>query len=233
MLRLDKYLANHAGLSRSEARSAIKTGIVTVNGAIVLAVGQKINESDDVFVLNQEVEVSGETYIVLHKPSEVICATEDEDHDTVLDIIPDFDDLDLHIAGRLDKDTTGVVLLSSDGKWTHKVTSPNYNCVKVYELETADPIDSGLVSKFKEGILLKDSPKPTAPAELEILAENKARLALTEGRYHQVKRMFGACGNKVTHLHRVSVGIITVEGLGEGEYRELTEEEVSSFASKS
>ena len=233
MLRLDKYLANHAGLSRSEARSAIKTGIVTVNGDIILSIGQKIQESDAIFVLNQEVVISGETYIALHKPSDVICSNEDEEHDTVIDIVPDFDDIDLHIAGRLDKDTTGVVLLSSDGKWVHKVTSPNYNCQKVYELETADPIEEELVEKFKEGIVLKDSPKPTAPAVLEILEEKKARLTLTEGRYHQVKRMFGACGNKVISLHRFSVGQVTVDGLEEGEYRELTKDEIESFASKS
>ena len=232
MLRLDKYLANHAGMSRSEARAAVKTGIVTVNGETIRSIGQKVKETDTIFVLNQQVELSGETYLVLHKPAGVICATEDEEHDTVLDMIPDFDDLGLHIAGRLDKDTTGLVLLSSDGQWTHRVTSPNYKSQKVYELETADPIEPSLVESFREGILLRDSPRPTAPAELQLTGQNTARLTLTEGRYHQVKRMFGACGNKVVRLHRVSVGAIDLSGLEQGEFRELTDEEVASFAAK-
>lgn len=233
MHRLDKYLANNAAMSRSEARQAVKDGVVTVNGETVKSIGQKVSDSDTIFVLNRQVEVQGETYVILHKPEGVVCATEDEEHDTVIDCIPDFDDLGLHIAGRLDKDTTGVVLLSSDGQWTHKVTSPNYASQKVYELEVADPLSEDLVDKFKEGILLKDSAKPTLPAELVILSETKATLTLTEGRYHQVKRMFGACGNKVTRLHRSAVGKINLEDLDEGEYRELTLAEVESFLEKS
>lgn len=233
MLRLDKYLSNHAGVSRSEARAYIKNGIVTVNGDIIRSIGQKVALEDDIFMLNQQVSISGETYILLYKPAGVICTTDEEEKcDTVMDMVPDYDDMGLLMAGRLDKDTTGVVLLSTDGKWTHKVTSPNYLCEKVYELETADPIDEDLVSHFERGVLLKDNPKPTDPAKLVILDTHKARLTLTEGRYHQIKRMFGACGNKVTSLHRSAVGIVNLVGLEEGGCRKLTKEEIDSFASK-
>lgn len=230
MMRLDKYLSHHAGLTRSEARAAVKSAIVTVNGEEIKNPGFKVSLDDEISVLGQDVELTGETYIMLHKPVGFICATEDEEQDTVMDLIPDFDDLGLHIAGRLDKDTTGLVLLSSDGQWTHRVTSPKRECGKVYELETADPIDATLVEKFKLGILLKDSAKPTAPAILEILEPCKARLTLTEGRYHQVKRMFGACGNKVIRLHRSAVGKLHLGDLPAGECRELTEEEVAYFS---
>ncbi len=232
MLRIDKYLANNAGLSRSEARAAIKDGIVTVNGEVVLGIGDKIKETDDVFILTQEVVVTGETYLAFHKPAGVVCATEDADHDTVLDLIPDFDDEALKIAGRLDQDTTGLVLLSTDGQWIHRVTSPNYKQVKVYEVETADLIPEDLVKKFEEGFLLKDSDKLTLPATLRIEGEKHASLELREGRYHQVKRMFGACGNKVLKLHRRSVGAIDLNDLEEGDYRELSQKEVESFLKK-
>lgn len=233
MLRLDKYLANHGGLTRAEARIAIQSGIVTVNGDMVKAIGQKVQESDSIFVLSQEVLLGGETYLVFHKPAGIICSNKDAEHSTVIDLIPDYDDLDLSIAGRLDKDTTGIVLLSTDGKWTHRVTSPNYKSKKTYLIETADPIAPELVGRFREGIFLKDSPKLTAPAELEILSEKVAKLVLTEGRYHQVKRMFGACGNKVVKLHRSRVGIVDLDGLEEGQCRVLTDEEIASFDGKS
>lgn len=232
MLRLDKYLANNARLSRSEARAAIRDGIVTVNGVAVTAIGDKVKESDSIFILNQEVKIAGGIYLAFHKPAGVICATEDAEHDTVLDLIPDYDDEDLKIAGRLDLDTTGIVLLSTDGQWIHRVTSPNYKQVKVYEVKTDDPIDQELVGKFAQGILLKDSDKLTLPAKLIIDGEKSASLELREGRYHQVKRMFGASGNKVTQLHRRSVGLVHLDVLQEGEYRELSAEEIESFGKK-
>jgi len=228
-MRLDKYLSHFAALTRSEARAAVKSSEITVNGDVVKNFGLQLKPDDEVAVLGQIVEQYGDLYLMLYKPMEVICATEDEDHDTVLDLIPDYDHRDLHIAGRLDKDTTGLVLLTTDGKWSHRVTSPKHACEKVYRVETADPIDESLPGKFQNGILLKDSDEPTLPSLLEIQSEYEATVTLTEGRYHQVKRMFGACGNKVEMLHRSAVGSLTLEGLEEGQCRELTEEEVQSF----
>lgn len=233
MMRLDKYLCHHAGLTRTEARAAIKTSIVTVNGEIVRSHGFKINLQDEIAILGKKIEEQGEIYLILHKPAGYICATEDEEQATVMELLPGYEEEGLHLAGRLDKDTTGLVLLSTDGKWTHKVTSPKKKFPKTYELETADPLHPDLVKQFEEGILLKDSPKPTAPAKLILLSEKTASLTLTEGRYHQVKRMFGACRNKVVNLHRSSVGELTLEGLEEGESRLLTEKEVQFFEQSS
>ncbi len=208
---------------------AIKSGRVLVNGEVVKDQGRKVSDTDEICVNGEVISQSGEAYILYHKPAGVICATEDEEQETVIDHLDGITHKTLHLAGRLDKDTTGVVLITSDGQWSHRVTSPRHECSKVYVVQTADPLSQGLIETFKEGILLKDNPKPTRPAELEILAEKEAKLTLTEGRYHQVKRMFGACGNKVVGLKRLSVGCVEIGDLEEGDYRELTEEEIASF----
>lgn len=232
MMRLDKYLSNHGGLSRTEARIAIRSSIVTINGEIIKSASQKVSPDDAIFVLNKEITLTTDTYLAFHKPEGVICSNEDEEHETVIDLLADYDNLDLKIAGRLDKDTTGLVLLSTDGKWVHRVTSPNYKSSKKYLIHTADAIDPALVDLFKNGIMLKDSPKLTHPATLTILSEKSATLELTEGRYHQVKRMFGASGNKVLELHRSHVGGIDLSGIEKGKCRQLTETEVSLFDNK-
>jgi len=228
-MRLDKYLATHSEATRALAKMAIKSGRVLVNGAVEKNQGRKISPVDEVMVNGQVLEVSGEVYLVMHKSAGIICATQDEEQDTVLDFLDGYTHKKLHVAGRLDKDTTGLVLITSDGKWSHRVTSPNYVCEKTYFVETVLPIQEAYVDEFAQGVVLKDEAKPTLPAALEILSTHSARLSLTEGRYHQVKRMFGAMGNRVTKLHREVVGCVGLEGLKEGEFRDLTEEEVRFF----
>lgn len=208
---------------------AIKTGRVEINGTVVKDQGKKVKPDDVVSINGRELKESGEVYLVMNKQAGIICATQDEEQDTVLDFLDGFTHKELHIAGRLDKDTTGLVLITSDGKWSHRVTSPNYVCEKAYLLETVIPIQASYVEEFSNGILLRDESKPTKPAKLEVLTENSARLTLTEGKYHQVKRMFGAMGNRVTKLHRESVGGVILADLAEGEFRELTQAEIDSF----
>ena len=229
LMRLDKYLATHSDATRTLAKMAIKSGRVEVNGEIVKDQGRKLKSDDVVLVNGRELVESGEVYLVLNKQAGIICATQDEEQDTVLDFLDGYTHKDLHIAGRLDKDTTGLVLITSDGQWSHRVTSPNYECQKVYVLETILPIQESYIEEFANGVLLRDEVKPTKPAQLEILGEKSAKLTLTEGKYHQVKRMFGAMGNRVVRLHRESVGGVTLGELGEGEFRELKDEEVASF----
>ncbi len=228
-MRLDRYLATHSDATRTLAKMAIKTGRVAVNGSVVKDQGKKVKPDDVVSINGRELKESGEVYLVMNKQAGVICATQDEEQDTVLDFLDGYTHKELHIAGRLDKDTTGLVLITSDGKWSHRVTSPNYVCEKVYLLESVIPIQGSYIEEFSNGILLRDESKLTKPAKLEILTENTARLTLTEGKYHQVKRMFGAMGNRVTKLHRESVGEVTLADLQEGEFRELTQAEIDSF----
>lgn len=228
-MRLDKYLATHSDATRTLAKMAIKTGRVEVNGEVIKDQGKKVKIGDVVTINGRELEESGEVYIVMNKKAGIICATQDEEQDTVLDFLDGYTHKSLHIAGRLDKDTTGLVLITSDGKWSHRVTSPNYVCDKVYLLETLLPIENSCIDEFANGILLRDEVKPTKPAKLEILSLHSARLTLTEGRYHQVKRMFGAMGNRVTKLHRESVGVVNLGDTAAGEFRDLTEDEVAGF----
>jgi len=228
-MRLDKYLATHSDASRTLAKMAIKTGRVEINGTVIKDQGKKVKPDDVVSINGRELKESGEVYLVMNKKAGIICATQDEEQDTVLDFLDGYTHKELHIAGRLDKDTTGLVLITSDGKWSHRVTSPNYVCEKAYLLETILPIEESYIEDFSNGILLRDETKPTRPAKLEILTPNSARLTLTEGKYHQVKRMFGAMGNRVTKLHRESVGGVKLDELQEGAFRALTESEIASF----
>lgn len=229
LMRLDKYIATHSDATRSLAKMAIKSGRVTLNGSMTKDQGAKVKPTDEVTVNGSVLEESGEVYLVMNKAPDIICATQDEEQDTVLDFIDGYTHKQLHIAGRLDKDTTGLVLITSDGQWSHRVTSPNYKCEKTYLVESVIPIQPSYVEEFAKGVNLRDESKPTKPAKLEILGEKSARLTLTEGKYHQVKRMFGAMGNRVTKLHREQVGGVTIDGLEEGEFRELSPEEVAMF----
>ena len=138
----------------------------------------------------------------------------------------------MHIAGRLDIDTTGLVLITTDGQWSHKITSPKKDCGKCYLVTLTDELDASLVETFAQGVELRNEDGLTKPAVLEIIDSHHARLTITEGKYHQVKRMFAAVGNKVVGLHRESVGkIVLDDDLAPGEWRYLTDEEVASVKS--
>jgi len=222
MDRLDKFIATHSEASR-------KGGRVTVNGEVVFDQGKKVSNKDSISVNGLDILDRGEVYIALYKPEDVVCSHLDDVNETVIEMIDGFTHKEMHIAGRLDKDTTGLVLMTSDGGWAHRVTSPKRKCGKVYLLEAADPIDEEYVKVFERGLLLRNEEKPTLPAKLELLGEFEARLTLTEGKYHQIKRMFGAMGNKVVKLHRESVGGIGLRDLEPGEFYELDEDEIGLF----
>lgn len=231
-MRLDKYLSTHSAASRKSARVAIKQGQVCVNGVVVKDHGTHVAEEDEVSVSGNVLEVRGEVYLALHKPCGVVSATQDEEFETVVDLVDGISHKDLHLAGRLDRDTTGLVLLTSDGVWSHRVTSPNFFCEKVYVAELADPLGEDAQRQLQEGVMLRGEVKPTLRAKLDMLEERQVRLTITEGRYHQVKRMFAAVGNKVESLHREQIGAVALGDLGEGECRELTADEVKSFFKK-
>lgn len=229
-MRLDKFIATHSDATRTLAKNAIKSGQVRVNGEVVKDQGRKVSDDDEILVHGQQISASGEVYLALYKPSGVLSSSgEEEEDETVMDLVDGFTHRPLHVAGRLDKDTTGLVLLTSDGAWSHRVTSPKFASEKVYHVTLLDPVDDEVVEIFNEGLMLRGEEKPTLPAKLEILGEREAKLTLTEGRYHQVKRMFGAVGNKVDTLERLSMGAVTLGDLEPGEFRELSDEEIQSF----
>ncbi|MAZ86333.1 MAG: 16S rRNA pseudouridine(516) synthase RsuA [Cellvibrionaceae bacterium] len=228
-MRLDKYISQISDLSRKEVKRILKTGLVTVNEEVCKDPSRHISDADTVCAEGERLEPPCARYFMLHKPAGYVCVTKDKDHPTVLELL-DEPNLDkLQIAGRLDIDTTGLVLITDDGKWNHAVTSPKRDCKKTYLVTTLRDIEPETINKFSAGVMLDGEFKPTLPAELEILFANEAKLTISEGKYHQVKRMFAAVGNKVEELHRNQVGeIVLDEDLELGDYRELSADEVSS-----
>lgn len=229
-MRLDKYLAHATGLTRSRAHGMIRSGQVTVNGEVVKVIGHKLKADDEVSWREQAVEPIGKRYIMLNKPIGVVCATTDAQHRTVIDLIGLDNKRGLHVAGRLDIDTSGLVLITNDGDWSHRITSPKYRCGKTYRATLATPVTAELVQRFAEGLVLRNEQRKTLPAQLEIITPTEVRITLTEGKYHQVKRMFAAVGNRVVTLHRERVGGVVLDHeLSPGQWRELTDDEFEAL----
>ena len=230
-MRLDKFIAENTGLTRSQAAKELKAGLITVNGEIVKAGAIKISQQDEIYYDGERLEwVETGQYFMLNKPQGCVCSHDDGDYPTIFQFFDYPLSSRLHTAGRLDVDTTGLVLLTDDGKWSHRITSPKHHCEKTYLVTLADPIEDFYAPKLREGILLRGEKTPTLPAEMEILDDYNLNLTISEGRYHQVKRMFAALGNKVVALHRWRIGeIILDETLEEGEFRALNKQEIGGF----
>ncbi|HHW7568682.1 TPA: 16S rRNA pseudouridine(516) synthase RsuA [Mannheimia haemolytica] len=233
-MRLDKFIAENTGLTRSQAAKVLKSGVVTVNGNIEKSGAAKISQEDEIYYEDQKLEwVEEGQYFMLYKPQGYICSHDDGEYPTVFQFFDYPLMTKLHTAGRLDVDTTGLVLLTDDGKWSHRITSPKHYCEKTYLVTLADPVEDFYAQRLAEGILLRGEKEPTLPAQLEILDDYNVNLTISEGRYHQVKRMFAALGNKVEALHRWRIGdVVLDERLEEGEFRPLTSEEIASFNGK-
>ena len=234
-MRLDKFISKATELSRKESKKILHAGEVTVNDQVIKDPGVHVDiNNDEVLWAGESLSVAtGNRYILLHKPEGFECTLKAKEYPIVTELIAVPELGSLRIAGRLDVDTTGALLISDDGGWLHRVTSPKHEHAKVYELTLADPMDESAqakaVQKVSEGILLEGDYEPTKPATLEFIDETHARLTLEQGKYHQVKRMMGYFGNRVTELHRASVGHITLEGLEIGDSRFLTADEVEKF----
>ncbi|WP_273395562.1 16S rRNA pseudouridine(516) synthase RsuA [Actinobacillus porcinus] len=230
-MRLDKFLAEQTGLTRSQAAKVLRQGAVEINGEIEKSGAVKVSPADEIIFDGERLEwVVGNQYFMLNKPQNCVCSHDDGDYPTVYHFFDYPLAGRLHTAGRLDADTTGLVLLTDDGQWSHRITSPKHHCEKTYLVTLADPVESHYQTACEQGILLRGEKAPTKPAKLEILDDYNVNLTISEGRYHQVKRMFAALGNKVVALHRWRVGnVVLDEHLEEGEFRPLTEEEIASF----
>ena len=230
-VRLDFFVAHAAGLSRKQAKALIRGGAVTVTGEEgTPRAGLKANSSvapgESVRLEGQALALPGERYLMLHKPSGRVCALEDA-LPTVMDLIPADQRGGLRIVGRLDRDTTGLLLLTTDGQWAHRLMSPRHHCAKRYRVTTAEPLDETQLTRLRAGVVLHDDPAPTRPAEARALSGKELLLSLSEGRYHQVKRMLAAVGNRVVALHREAVGHIELApDLPAGAWRPLTDAEI-------
>ncbi len=228
-MRLDKFVCHHTGLSRADAKKELHKDKVTCDGVAIRDGGFKVKKETVVELEGRRLGEVKKRYIMLNKIVNTICSTEDEDYPSVLNHLELPNLRGLHIAGRLDADTTGLVLITDDGQWSHQVTSPKKQCAKRYRAWLAEPLCADAEEKLTEGVQLHGEDELTRPAVLKRITETEVLLTITEGKYHQVKRMFGALDNKVTALHREQVGAIELdEDLFDGEWRELTEEEVQS-----
>ncbi|MCR5032390.1 MAG: rRNA pseudouridine synthase [Lachnospiraceae bacterium] len=228
MIRLDKYLCEVNIGTRSEVKELIRKGRITVNGDVCKSPDRKINESETVCLDGQTVSYAVFHYLMFHKPAGVLTAARDKKQPTVMDYFRDYPGRDLNPVGRLDKDTTGLLLITNDGALSHMLLSPKKHVPKTYEVHLRDPIDPDACKKLEEGVDISEAePEPvTAPAKVTVIEDRLIHLTITEGRFHQVKRMLCAVGNEVTGLKRLSMGsLILDEALQEGEYRPLTGEE--------
>lgn len=229
-MKLSRILSNQNGISRRQANFLLAAGRVRVDGEICRESNLEISRFQEVCI-DQEVIQHAEPayYLMLNKPAGYLSATEDPVHPTVLELIPSALRHHLHIGGRLDRASTGLLILSSDGLWTRRLTEPRVKIPKVYRVNTAYPICPNTAERFSEGIWFEYEKLRTSPARLEQLGPTEARLTIYEGRFHQVKRMFHAVGNRVTSLHRESMGGLTLDpALAVGGYRPLTVDEISS-----
>jgi 16S rRNA pseudouridine516 synthase len=228
-MRLDKYIASLSELSRKRARLAIRAGQVCVDGVVRTDYDGQIAPGSSVTLDGVALRPAGLRYFMLHKPLGVICANRDSHHRTVIDLITVPDSDSLQIVGRLDIDTTGLVLLTDDGQWNHRLTSPRKACSKEYQVGTEHPIEPATTDVFARGMLLQPENRLTRPATLQIRDAHRAQLCISEGMYHQVKRMFAHAGNTVTSLHRSAIGAIRLdENLPAGQFRALTRAEIES-----
>ena len=225
--RLDKFISHLAEVPRTQARASIKRKEVSVNGEVITAHNFQLAKEDAVLHNGEPLVFLGKRYFMLNKPVGYVCANSDDLHKTVFDLLDEPNMSDFHVAGRLDIDTTGLVIITNDGDWSHKITSPRSNKFKTYLVETQEPITDEALEQLSEGVMLHNEKDATRPAIAERLANYGLRLSISEGKYHQVKRMLYAVDNKVVELHREQIaGIKLDENLAPGEYRLLTENEI-------
>ena len=236
MMRLDKFLCELGVGTRSEVKTILKKGQVTVNGDVVKKPETKIDEnSDQICFLGQKLNYEAIQYFLLNKPAGCVTATKDNLSETVMSFLPENRRDDLFPVGRLDKDTEGLLLITNDGQLAHELLSPRKHVDKTYFAIIDGEVKECHKQQFLEGLDIGDD-TPTMPAKLRILKSgdvSEIELTIQEGRFHQVKRMFEAIGTKVTYLKRISMGPLTLGNLQPGEVRVLTEKELQMLRNRS
>ena len=229
-MRLDKFLANSGIGSRKEVKELIKQGLVFVNDERIKNSDKNIDEIKDIIKIRDKcIEYRKYVYIMLNKPQNVISATEDNKHKTVIDLIKGYDTYNIFPVGRLDIDTEGLLLLTNDGKLSHNLLSPKKHVEKEYFVKLKENINDIDINKVENNIQLEDG-YICKKAKIKRLSKNELNISITEGKFHQVKRMFKAVGNEVIFLKRVRMANILLDkNLKSGEYRELTEDELKGL----
>ena len=233
-MRLDKLLSECGVASRKEIRQLIRSGRVSVDGAAAASPEMKLDPYKALVCLDgTKIEYAKYHYYMMNKPAGVLSATDDGRQKTVLDLVtPEMRKIGLFPVGRLDKDTTGLLILTNDGEFAHRVISPRSGIVKVYHARTEAPVDEADITAFKEGLTLGDGTK-CLPAGLKLLPDGSCLVEVMEGKYHQVKRMLSSRGKPVTELKRLSIGGLKLDkALLPGSFRALEESELCSVMKK-
>ena len=230
MKRIDKIISEQTYYTRKEIKKLISQGMIYVNQDKVNKPEQKYDETSISIRINgEEIEVKKHIYLLLNKPKGYVSTTEKNSEKTVLDLVPEkYKNRNLFPAGRLDKDTTGLMLITDDGEFAHNILSPKKHVKKEYEVTLDIPVTETMVEGFKKGVMLNDG--ECKSADLEITGEYTARVVITEGRYHQIKRMFGCYGAKVVELNRICMGNLYLpQDLKLGEIKEATSNELQKM----
>lgn len=228
-MKLDRFISNNTPHSRQAARLLIASGRVTVAGERVCDPRFDVDQFVAIRLDEQLLQYRPALFFMLHKPVGYLSATRDPLHPTVLELFPTELREELHIGGRLDRGSSGLLVLTNDGSWSRRLTEPRIKLPKTYHVTTHRPISSDTAERFAAGIYMTTEQLTTSPAQLQQLGECECRLTIYEGRYHQIKRMFHAVGNQVDTLHRESMGAIHLDpALQPGQYRALTTAEIAS-----
>ena len=230
-MRIDKFLTKTGLGTKKEVKTFLKNKQIYVDDKVITSDGFQVSENTNIYYKEnnklRKLEYEEYIYLMLNKPQNYVSATIDNLHKSVLELITEYKERDLHIVGRLDIDTEGLLLITDDGDFTHKVTSPKSNITKKYYVEYEGTLISDATDQVQKGILLDDG-EYTKPGTLEVLIDNKAYITISEGKFHQVKKMFSALGAKVIYLKRVQIGDLVLD-INLGKYRKLLQEDIDKI----
>jgi 16S rRNA pseudouridine516 synthase len=220
-MTISQFIAKRSGLGKRHAKKLIDSGEVALNGEIVTDGNLPLGTFDRLTTKGEILQARTARYILLHKPIGILSATTDKTHRTVIDLIDEPWATDLHLAGRLDRATSGLMILTNDSKFSASLTSPENHVPKTYLVHTDQPIPENVLQQFRDGMSFDKETTRSAPAEVELTSETSCRLTIYEGLHHQIKRMFLRFGIRVTHLHRESIGPYQLGKLQAGEWRHI------------
>lgn len=229
-MRIDRFMGLHLGVNRRDVKLILAQKRITIDGEVAHDSQQVIDEFSHVMLDDQLLQAKAPRYIMLNKPVGVVSATKDEQHKTVIDLLGPDEGVGLHIVGRLDLNSSGLLLLTNDSRWSRRLMAPEKEVAKVYEVTLANPLTDEYIPAFANGMYFEYEDIITRPAKLKIVSEYVAEVALVEGRYHQIKRMFGRFRNPVLALHRLRIGGLLLDpSLAPGESRPLRDQEVCNI----
>jgi 16S rRNA pseudouridine516 synthase len=229
--RLDRFISEQMGINRRDVRPLLAQKRVVVDGCPATDINHVIDEFSHVTLDEQVLQDKTPSYVMMNKPPGVVSATKDKQHRTVIDLLERPDRHHLHIVGRLDFNSSGLLLLTNDGRWSRQLTTPENNIAKLYRITLKKPVTEAYIRAFSEGMYFPFEDITTRPAKLYIVSDYVAEVSLMEGRYHQIKRMFGRFDNEVLTLHRIAIGNLSLDpSLSPGQSRALTDREVINIS---